>query len=330
MDILHNMRVFTRVVDAGSFTAVASSMDITAGQASRAVSELETHVRARLLNRTTRRIARRIALTDTGARYLGKCQHILESVDQAEAEARDAFFRPSGKRRVHAMGSFSQHYVVPAVGRYQHLYPDVRIELTINQRMPDLLEEGYDVSLVASTRLEDSGLISQRLGTAFSSVCASPEYLAKHGVPQCPADLVGHIGLQSETPVYRSNLWSLRRMDDVENIELGLPIFKVNVADAMVVAVKTGLGIGLLPIYTAMDGLSSGELKRILPDYGLRKWTYLPCIFPASFLTQKFERGSIFFVRKFRRGSQTLLGSSAPGGRNDPGVTRGLSAGCRH
>ncbi|SAL19530.1 LysR family transcriptional regulator [Caballeronia udeis] len=293
MDILHNMRVFTRVVDAGSFTAAASSMDITSGQASRAVSELETHVQARLLNRTTRRIA----LTDTGARYFGKCQHILESVDQAEAEARDAFFRPSGKLRVHAMGSFSQHYVVPAVGRYQQLYPDVRIELTINQRMPDLLEEGYDVSLVASTRLEDSGLISQRLGTAFSIVCASPEYLAKHGVPQCPADLVGHIGLQIETPVYRSNLWSLRRMDDVENIELGLPIFKVNVADAMVVAVKTGLGIGLLPVYTAMDGLSSGELKRILPDYVSQEMDIFAMYLSREFLDAKI-RTWIDFLRE--------------------------------
>jgi DNA-binding transcriptional LysR family regulator len=293
MDMLHNMRVFARVVDAGSFTAAASSMDITSGQASRAVSELETHVQARLLNRTTRRIA----LTDTGARYLGKCQHILESVDQAEAEARNAFFRPSGKLRVHAMGSFSQHYVVPAVGRYQQLYPDVRIALTINQRIPDLLEEGYDVSLVASTGLEDSGLISQRLGTAFSVVCASPEYLAKHGVPQCPADLVGHVCLQIETPVYRSNLWSLRRMDDVENVDLGSPTFKVNVADAMVVAVKTGLGIGLLPVYTAADGLLSGELKRILPDYVSQEMDIFAMYLSREFLDAKI-RTWVDFLRE--------------------------------
>ncbi|MGF6904974.1 LysR family transcriptional regulator [Paraburkholderia sp. GAS348] len=293
MDILHSMRVFTRVVDAGGFTAAASSMDITTGHASRAVAELEAHLQARLLHRTTRRVA----LTDTGARFLSRCEQILEAVDQAEVEARDAIFRPAGKLRVHAMGSFSQHYVVPAIGRYQQRYPDVRIELTLTQRVPDLLEEGYDVSLVASTGLEDSGLICQRLGTAFSIVCASSEYLAKHGVPQCPADLVGHTCLQLESPVFRSNLWTLHRADDIENIELGPSTFKVNIADAMVVAVKTGIGIGLLPIYTAMDGLSSGELTRILPEYVSQEMDIYAMYLSREFLDSKI-RTWVDFLRE--------------------------------
>jgi DNA-binding transcriptional LysR family regulator len=263
MDVLHNMRVFSGIVYAGSFTAAASDMGITPVHASRAVAELETLFNARLLNRTTRRLA----LTETGARFLARCEQILGAVDEAEAEARNAYLRPSGRLRVHAMGSFSQHYVVPAVSRYQELFPDVRIELTLTQHIPDLLDEGYDVSLVASTGLEDSGLISQTLGTAFSILCASPEYLSTHGIPRRPEELVSHTCLQIESPVFRSDLWTLRSMDEIENIKLGLSTFKVNVADALVVAVKGGFGIGLLPIYTAMDGLSSGELKRILPDY---------------------------------------------------------------
>ncbi|MFM0342318.1 LysR family transcriptional regulator [Paraburkholderia fungorum] len=293
MDILHNMRVFTGVVNAGGFTAAASGMGITTVHASRAVAELETHLNARLLNRTTRRVA----LTETGARFLSRCEQILEAVDQAEAEARDALFRPSGKLRVHAMGSFSQHYVVPAVGRYQQLYPDVRIELTLTQRIPDLIEEGYDVSLVASTGLEDSGLISQRLGTAFSVVCASPEYLMKYGVPERPEELVSHTCLQIESPVFRSDLWTFRRMDDIKNIELGLSTFKVNVADAMVIAVKSGFGIGLLPIYTAMDGLSSGELKRILPDYLSQEMSVYALYLSREFLDAKI-RTWVDFLRE--------------------------------
>ena len=185
MDTLQNMRVFVRVVEAGSFTGAAQHLNTTTAYASRAVSDLEAHLRTRLLNRTTRRIA----LTEAGERYLQRCEQILAYVDQAEAEASDAHARPSGKLKVHAMTSFGQHYVVPAVGRYQKRYPDVHIELTLAQRVPDLLDEGYDVvARAGAPDLPDSGLVSQRLGSAFSIACASPAYLERHGVPQdaCP------------------------------------------------------------------------------------------------------------------------------------------------
>ena len=115
MDTLQNMRVFVRVVEAGSFTAAAQHLNTTTAYASRAVSDLEAHLRTRLLNRTTRRIA----LTEAGERYLQRCEQILAYVDQAEAEAGDAHARPSGKLKVHSMTSFGQHYVVPMISRYQ-------------------------------------------------------------------------------------------------------------------------------------------------------------------------------------------------------------------
>ena len=115
MDTLQNMRVFVRVVEAGSFTAAAQHLNTTTAYASRAVSDLEAHLRTRLLNRTTRRIA----LTEAGERYLQRCEQILAYVDQAEAEAGDAHARPSGKLKVHAMTGFGQHYVVPMISRYQ-------------------------------------------------------------------------------------------------------------------------------------------------------------------------------------------------------------------
>src|SRR5258707_11217404 len=114
MDTLQNMRVFSRVVEAGSFTAAAQQLNTTTAYASRAVSDLEAHLRTRLLNRTTRRIA----LTEAGERYLQRCEQILAYVDQAEAEARDAHARPSRKLKGHAMTSLRQHHVVPAGGRH--------------------------------------------------------------------------------------------------------------------------------------------------------------------------------------------------------------------
>ena len=263
MDTLQNMRVFVRVVEAGSFTGAAQHLNTTTAYASRAVSDLEAHLRTRLLNRTTRRIA----LTEAGERYLQRCEQILAYVDQAEAEASDAHARPSGKLKVHAMTSFGQHYVVPAVGRYQERYPDVHIELTLAQRMPDLLDEGFDVSLTLATGLPDSGLVSQRLGSAFSIACASPAYLERHGVPQTPADLVRHTCLQMVTPVFPTDKWTFDGPNGEETIALGPTTFQVNVAEAMAVAVSSGMGVGLIPIYSAISGLRSGELVWLLPEY---------------------------------------------------------------
>jgi DNA-binding transcriptional LysR family regulator len=251
MDTLQNMRVFVRVVEAGSFTGAAQHLNTTTAYASRAVSDLEAHLRTRLLNRTTRRIA----LTEAGERYLQRCEQILAYVDQAEAEAGDAHARPSGKLKVHAMTSFGQHYVVPAVGRYQERYPDVHVELTLAQRMPDLLDEGFDVSLALATGLPDSGLVSQRLGSAFSIACASP------------ADLTRHTCLQMVTPVFPPDKWSFGGPQGEETITLGPATFQVNVAEAMVVAVSQGMGVGLIPIYSAISGLRSGKLVWLLPDY---------------------------------------------------------------
>ncbi|HVE06572.1 MAG TPA: LysR family transcriptional regulator [Paraburkholderia sp.] len=263
MDTLQNMRVFARVVEAGSFTAAAQHLNTTTAYASRAVSDLEAHLRTRLLNRTTRRIA----LTEAGERYLQRCEQILAYVDQAEAEASDAHARPSGRLKVHAMTSFGQHYVVPAVGRYRERYPDVHIELTLAQRLPDLLDEGYDVSLVLAHALPDSGLVSQRLGSAFSITCASPGYLERNGVPRTPADLQRHTCLQMISPVSPPDEWVFDGPSGKETVALGAGTFVVNVAEALAVAVREGMGIGLLPIYSAIAGLRSGQLVRVMPEY---------------------------------------------------------------
>src|ERR1700732_3242265 len=153
MDTLQNMRVFMRIVEDGSFTAAARHLNSTTAHVSRAISDLEAHLRTRLLNRTTRRIA----MTEAGERYLQRCNQILAYVDEAEAEASDAHARPSGTLRIHAMNSLGQRYVLPVIARYQQAYSEVNVELTLAQRIPDLFDEGYDVSIVMATDLPDSG-----------------------------------------------------------------------------------------------------------------------------------------------------------------------------
>ncbi len=263
MDTLQNMRVFVRVVEAGSFTGAAQHLDTTTAYASRAVSDLEAHLRTRLLNRTTRRIA----LTEAGQRYLQRCEQILAYVDQAEAEASDAHARPSGKLKIHAMTSFGQHYVVASVGRYRQRYPDVQVELTLAQRIPDMIDEGYDVALVLAGDLPDSGHVSQRLGSAFSIVCGSPAYLEKHGVPQTPADLARHTCLQLVTPIFPTGEWIFNGPAGQESVALGPATFQINSSDGMAVAVREGMGLALIPLYSAVSGLRSGALEWVLPEY---------------------------------------------------------------
>lgn len=293
MDTLQKMRVLIRVVEAGSFTAAAQHLNTTTAYASRAVSDLETHLRTRLLNRTTRRLA----LTEAGERYLHHCEQILAYVDEAEAEASDTVTYPSGKLRVHAMTGIGQHCVVPLVGRYRQRYPDVKVELTLAQRVPDLLDEGYDIALVLAGELPDSGLISQRIGSTFSVACASPAYLERHGAPAVPADLGTHTCLQTVTPAFPVDEWAFQGPGGRETFVLGATKFRVNMADALAVAVAEGMGISVLPLYSAIEGLRSGELVRILPEYTSQHLN-IYAVYPSRLYLDAKIRSYVEFLRE--------------------------------
>jgi DNA-binding transcriptional LysR family regulator len=261
------MKIFIEVAEAGSFTAAALELDATTGYVSRTVSELEARLRTRLLNRTTRRIA----LTEAGERYLNRCREILASIDDAEAEASDAHATPSGTLRVHAMSSIGQNYVVPAIAAYQQHYPQVSVELTLSQNVPDLLEEGYDVALrVSPDALPDSNYISRELGAVHGILCASPAYLASHGVPKTVDDLAQHACLQVSLPIFPANSWRFVGPDGEVEFRLPQQRFKVNVPDAMAVALHEGMGIGALPTLAARTPIRNGTLVRVLPGYRLQ------------------------------------------------------------
>ena len=265
MDTLQNMRVFMRVVETGSFTAAAQQMATTTAHVSRSISDLETHLRTRLLNRTTRRLA----MTEAGERYLHRCEQIVAYVDEAEAEARHAQARPAGTLRLHAMSSLAQHYLMSAIARYHEKYPEVFVDLTLSPRMPDLLEEGLDVSMIVSSQLPDSGLISQKLGESRTVVCASPRYLAQRGTPVTIADLADHDCVQLQSPsVLASDRWTFTGEDGEHTVTVNGPL-RVNGAESLRLSLQEGMGIGLLPAFTALESLRTGSLVRVLPEYSL-------------------------------------------------------------
>ncbi|MGF6110268.1 LysR family transcriptional regulator [Pseudomonas sp. ADAK2] len=276
MDVFQTMRFFMTVAQSGSFTAAAEILDTTTTNVSKAVSSLEARLQTRLINRTTRRLA----LTEAGTRYLQRCEKILDEVREADEEAGTAQVMPAGRLKIHAMAAIGNHYVIDAIARYRETQPSVMFDLTLTNRLPDLLEEGYDMSIVLARDLPDSGFVAQRLGITYSILCASPAYLKKRGIPDSPGALAAHDCLRIVNTVMPVEHWAFEGPEGVETITIPVSPFHINTADGMTVAITNGMGIGIQPIASAVNGLKAGTLVRVLPEYHFEEFN-LFAIYPS-------------------------------------------------
>ncbi|MCA7968264.1 LysR family transcriptional regulator [Burkholderia sp. AU39826] len=259
MDKVHTMSVFAKVVEMGSFTAVANHLDTTVGNISRAVSVLEDNLNTRLLQRSTRRLV----VTDAGRRFYERSVAILSDIERAEAEARDALLEPRGVLRVHAVPGLGRQLVSQAVLAYRSAYPEVSVDLMLSQRMPNLLEEQLDVAIVIARTLPDSAYVSQKIGASHCILAASPEYLARHPAPECVEDLADHTCVLLSTVDYAPDEWHLQGgAGDAVHRPTGSH-FSVNDMDAMSTVLKEGAGIGLIAAFSAIDDLRKGSLVRV-------------------------------------------------------------------
>ena len=276
MDVFQTMRCFIAVAQSGSFTAAAELLDTTTTNVSKAVSSLEARLHTRLINRTTRRLA----LTEAGVRYLQRCEKILDEVREADEEAGTAQTLPVGRLKIHSMSAIGNHYVINAIARYREIHPTVMFDLTLTNRLPDLLEEGYDMSIVLARDLPDSGFVAQRLGVTYSILCASPEYVAKRGVPATPGALCEHDCLRIVNTVMPAESWTFEGPEGMETVAVPLSPLHINTADGMTIAIENAMGIGIQPIASAVKGLKAGTLMRVLPDYHLEEFN-LFAIYPS-------------------------------------------------
>ncbi|SEJ32436.1 LysR family transcriptional regulator [Paraburkholderia tropica] len=278
------MRLLIQVVDAGSFTAAARASDMNTGAVSRAVSDLEKRLRTRLLNRSTRRLS----LTAAGVRYVERCRAIVTSVDLAEDEASDAHLHPVGTLKVHTYTSIGRRYVLPAIQLYRESYPDVVVQLNCSQQMPDLFDGSCDVAIVAARALPNSDLVGHQIGSTHSVLCASREYLVKRGVPRLPADLRTHDCLTLEVAAPEAGLWVLDGPDGATEVSVN-GVLQTNVSELIASGVKRGMGIGILPLFAAVDGLIDGSLVRVLPEFTLQQLNVF-AIYPSRhFLDAKIK-----------------------------------------
>ncbi|WP_416427742.1 LysR family transcriptional regulator (plasmid) [Pseudomonas sp. App30] len=292
MDQLNAMRIFIKVSELGSFTAAANAMDLSTASISRSIAELENTIQARLMQRNTRRLS----LTEVGDRYLASCKDILFRIEEAASEAGQSILKPSGCLKVYSDSEFAVECLVPLIVEYNKTCPDVSLEFTLSTgpRPGAISIDHQDVQISLSNDLPDSEMIAQQLGCFPNVLCTSPGYLGAHGIPTHPRDLNDHICLRSSDQKL-SEQWVFE--GDGEVPVQASETFKVNVANALVIAAKNGMGICQIPSFVAAKSLADGTLMRILPEYELRpKNVYI--IYPSKrFLDAKIKTWVSFLKR---------------------------------
>ncbi len=272
MDQLRAMRVFARVIDAGGFAKAATAMDIAPAVATRLVAELEEHLGARLINRTTRRLA----LTDVGEDYLERVRNILSEVDDAEAVAGIATAEARGRLSVLVPPGFAVHQLAKHLPRFRALHPKVTLELTVSASV-ETPDENHDVTIIVQrARPIEGAFIARHVATSEVILCATPEYLAQHGRPLHPRDLAHHDTLMPTPPSEQRELtfkpaWG---DGDPEVVELrALPPLMTTHSDTLYAAALAGLGIAGLPSFMAEDALMEQALERVLPQWHMQTVT---------------------------------------------------------
>jgi DNA-binding transcriptional LysR family regulator len=260
MDRLTAMQVFVRVVEAGSFVKAAGQLEISTTAASRLVADLEAHLGTRLLQRTTRRLS----LTAAGSAYFDRCQQIVGAVEEAEALVGLEAQRPFGTLRVSGPVVFGMLHLAPLLAAYGARYPEVRVDISLADRIVDLVDEGFDVAIRIAGRLADA-LVARRLTTVRIAVCASPEYLRRHGTPRAPPDLAKHNCLLYSINE-RPGEWTFEGPQGSTTVKVAGSL-RSNNGDLLRTAALAGVGIVVQPTFIVGDDLRQGKLVPVLPRY---------------------------------------------------------------
>lgn len=262
MDKLDAMRIFVRVAELGSFSAVALQLDVARSVVTRQIAALESHLGVKLMARTTRKLT----LTSAGAAYLEKCRVILNLVEVAETDLAEERVMPRGSIRISLPLSYGLSRLAPLLWEFLQRYPEVGLEMDYTDRRVKLVEEGIDLSIRVTRRLEP-GDVARKIAGCRMQVVASPAYLAQHGRPRHPSELVNHQCL-GYTGVTGSQNWSFIVADKLETFPIRGRI-QANNGDALAEATALGLGISCQPDFISDRYIATGRLEEILTDYPL-------------------------------------------------------------
>jgi len=260
MDRLDAMRLFVRVAELGSFSAVAQQLDVARSVVTRQVAGLESHLGVKLMARSTRRLS----LTAAGAAYLEKCRVILNLVEAAESELTDENQAPRGHLRVSVPLSFGLKRVAPLLLDFARRYPEVTLDMDYSDRQVKLIEEGIDLSLRITRQLAGSD-VARRIGSIRLYAVAAPDYLARHGRPRHPAELIHHecLGYSAGGNVQQ---WQFFIDGQLQTFPVRSRI-QANNGDVLVEAAARGMGITLQPDFIVEQALAAGRIEAVLEDF---------------------------------------------------------------
>lgn len=292
MDKLDAMNVLAKVVASGSFAEAARRLGVTRSAISKAITQLEEDLGVRLLDRTTRRVAP----TEAGLAYYERCLAILAQIAETEAQVSRLHDEPKGVLRVNAPMSFGTLFLGAAVADFMQRYGDLKVELTLTDRMIDPLEEGVDVT-VRIGAMVDSSLIARQISTVRVLLVASPDYLDRHGAPETPAALTSHKCLHygHSTTVPR---WPLV----VDGVPTMVPVsacLSSNNGDTLRAAALRGVGIARLPSFIVGRDLTEGRLVPVLAAFAPPDITIHALYAPNRFLAAKTRVFIDFLVERF-------------------------------
>ena len=262
MDKFESMRAFTRVVEAGGFAAAARRMGLSRSVVNKSVKKLEEELGTQLLRRSTRQVTP----TETGLAFYDRCLQILGELDAAISAVTELQENPTGNLRVNAPMSFGTLHLSSAVAEFMSKYPDVRVELVLNDRFVDPIEEGFDVTLRVAEPITSTSLISRDIVTAKRTLCASPEYLRGAGIPAEPAELKQHRCLHYGY-LSSGSQWRLAGPNGTQSYAIECAMWSNN-GEVLRDAAINHQGIALLPTFIVGEALQAGGLQTVLSEYG--------------------------------------------------------------
>jgi DNA-binding transcriptional LysR family regulator len=273
MDRLAAMQAFVHVVEAGSFVRGAEKLGASTSSTSRLIADLETHLGARLLNRTTRKLS----LTETGQAYYERCIQLLADIDEAETVASAAAAAPTGRLKLTCPYNLLAQPIAPALAEFSRQHPQVSFDVTVADRVIDLVDEGFDLAVRIGAPGSEQ-LVARRLGATQLVACASPAYLDRRGAPRTPAELAQHSAL---TYAYVSTpfLWTFSDGEgQLHEVRVAGPLH-ANSGELLLAAAVAGMGIVFEPDFVVAPHLARGVLTRVLEDFAgprLDVWAVYP------------------------------------------------------
>lgn len=284
--------VFVEVVKQGGFSAAARSLGISKAAVSKRVLQLEANLGVRLLHRTTRKIS----LTEAGERYFVHARKALAAANEAEDAVTELQGEPRGVLRINVPMSFGRLQIAPMIPLFAERYPQLGIELVMDDRRVDLVEGGFDAAIRIGD-LPDSSLIARKLTRCRILICASPAYIARYGQPTSPQDLVNHHCITYSYAEDGSD-WTLTGKGGTQRIAV-TGKYKANNGEALIELAKGGLGIGRFPSFIAGPHLQNGDLVPLLKDYSVQE-KFVYAVFPErAYLPAKVRVFLDFAVEYF-------------------------------